>query len=124
MRGRESYRERSPTSLRRRSRSRDRSRDRESHRNAQRDYIRRESRDGGSSRSKDKPLNFKEQMRQELIKASKMLSESNVGNLTELMEDKKILGKFNSNEFLCASQPILLLLLLVQLSIHPVTKSM
>lgn len=91
MRGRESYRERSPTSLRRRSRSRDRSRDRESHRNAQRDYIRRESRDGGSSRSKDKPLNFKEQMRQELIKASKMLSESNVGNLTELMEDKKIL---------------------------------
>lgn len=91
MRGRESYRERSPTSLRRRSRSRDRSRDRESHRNAQRDYIRRDSRDGGSSRGKDKPLNFKEQMRQELIKTSKMLTESNVGNLTELMEDKKIL---------------------------------
>ena len=95
MRGRDSYRERSPACSRRRSRSRERSRERESHRNAQREYSRRDTRESGSSRSKDKPLNFKEQMRQELIKASKMLSESNVGNLTELMEDKKILGKFD-----------------------------
>lgn len=90
MRGRDSYRDRSPV-MRRRSRSRERSRDRESHRPVQRDYGRRDSRDGGSSRNKEKPLNFKEQMRQELIKASKMLNESNANNLTELIEDKKIL---------------------------------
>lgn len=41
-----------------------------------------------SGRSKEKPLNFKEQMRQGLIKASKMWTESN-GSLSEFIEKKE-----------------------------------
>ncbi|GAB1602634.1 hypothetical protein Ahia01_000543000 [Argonauta hians] len=117
-RGRDYYKDRNSSPGRRRSysrerghhrsRSRDRDRSRERgdsrHRSSgggsggggrsgssSREHSRRDSRsrDGASGRGKDKPLNFKEQMRQSLLRASKMWTESN-GSFSEFIEEKKV----------------------------------